>query len=168
MTKTGIENNTLLVNDAVAGFEPVFGMVYRTATTTGISTTFVNAEFTAGQVELNNITHDTGSNPERVYVDLAGVYEVSYKLNCIADTDPHTNFARVIKNGSTEIIGSEVGQAASGGWAFMLSTTFITRLAANDYLTLQMKVDALTSQYNAGAVFDTAVSCQMYIKKITD
>jgi len=168
MSKTGFENSTILVDGEVSGFEPVHGLVYRTATTTGISTTFIDMDFTGGQVELKNITHDTGSNPERVAVDKAGVYEVSYIINGIADTDPHTHFAHVIVNGSTEVIGSEVAQAASGAWAFQLSATFIVRLSANDYLTLQMKVDALTSQYNAGAQFSTAVCGSMYIKKIAD
>lgn len=148
--------------------DEVYGIVYSTANTSSISTSWVDAGFVTGQVGLNNITHSTSVNPEDVYVDKAGKYLVVYSINGLADTDPHTHFVRVIKNNTTEIIGSEAIQAASGGWSFNINNTFIADLAAGDYLTLQMKVDALTSQFDGGAVHDTAVSLQMSILKIAN
>lgn len=147
---------------------PAYGMVYRIAEVTGISTSYIDVDFTGGQVELNNITHSTSTNPSHVYVDIAGKYEVSYSINGIADTDPHTHFAQVVVNSSTAAMGSQVVQAAGGGWGFNIANTFVVDLAANDWLILQMKVDALTSQYDGNVGHASPVAVQMYLKRIDD
>jgi hypothetical protein len=147
---------------------PAYGMVYRIAEVTGISTSYVDVEFTGGQVELNNITHSTSTNSSHVYVDIAGKYEVSYSINGIADTGAHTHFAQVTVNSSTAAIGSQVVQAASTGWGFNIGNTFIVDLNANDWLILQMKVDALTSQYDGNVGHGSPVAVQMYLKRIDD
>lgn len=169
MTKIGFENNALLISGETATVEPAHAMIYRTDDLTGIGTeSWVATEMTGGSIDKVNITHDTGSNPDRIAVDLAGTYRVSYMINAVCDTSTHTTSARVVKNGSTEIIGSGTTAAADSGWAFTLATTFDVVLAANDYLTIQGKVDLNTSQWNTGTLFDTNNSVTLTITRTND
>jgi len=167
MAKTGIENDDLIINGQSSVQESVYGFIYRTADLTGIeSTGWTDTEFTGGSVVKVNVTHDTGTNPERVAVDLAGKYKISYMVNGFCDNSIHTTYTRLIKNGTTELVGSGAPESTHTSYAFSISVTIIADLAANDYITLQGRTDSNTSQWKGEGNLDTPVAAQILIKRI--
>jgi len=168
MTKTGIENNKLLINDIDAVSETAYGIIYRTAEQAGFTNAgWTDTEFTGGSVAKVNITHDTGSNPNRVYVDLAGTYKITYMVNAFCNSNVHTTYIRLYKNGSSEVLGSGTVLSENASYAFTLYNTVIVDLAANDYVTLQGKTDnAAATDWMGDASFDTPISAQIMLQKI--
>ena len=90
--------------------------------------------------ELVNITHSKTVNPERIAVDIDGVFQISYYYHCRRQTSPRHCNARLWKNSTTQIEDSYML-----GWAgdsdtnqvTLIGKTFITSLSAGDYFEMQ-------------------------------
>ena len=89
--------------------------------------------------ELTNITHSTSSNPERVYVDVAGTYYISPGVFIRRQSADHHMATRLFKNGATEISGSYSMSAiyTAADNTLLINKSVIASLAANDYITIQ-------------------------------
>lgn len=94
---------------------------------------------------LLNITHSKTVNPERVAVDVDGLYEISYIIHCRRQTANHHCNSRILQNGTTQLEDSytmawvgntDVNQVDTSG------KTFIASLSANDFIEIQASVNA--------------------------
>lgn len=116
------------------------GMAYRTSTKDFVANnTWYDVELDGGNAELNNVSHDTGTNPERVTVDVAGTFKISYTVYVRDNSVARALVGRIVKNGSTDLVGSSSFARPTGTSENCppLQANFIATLAASDYLTIQ-------------------------------
>ena len=143
-------------NAGSGGGLSAYGFIYRTTTKDLAATnTWYDIEFDANGT-LSNITHSTSTNTERVTVDAAGVYEITYQIQMHrGNGNDHHHVARLYKNGSSEITGSYALQAVTGddvNEIHHLTHGVIASLSASDYVTVQIGTNVLTD--NEIAVYD--------------
>ncbi|NQV13581.1 MAG: hypothetical protein HQ530_04765 [Parcubacteria group bacterium] len=144
------------------------GMVFRRVALNTIGTTWTPIPFTGGQVGLSNITHDLITVPEDVTVNVAGLYEISYTANAFRNASINTQYARVVKAGSTELDGGNAFYTQGIGWVASVQQIFLAQLAAGDILTLELKTDIGTFNVQPDPQFDNDVSAQMTLVRIAD
>ena len=115
-----------------------YGQAYRTSDyTIAAVSTWYPIDLDAGHNDLVNTAHSTSVNPSRLTVSEAGVYEITAAV-LFKSNGATAGAIRVIKNGSTELLGSFANSVNSASDASaVLSRTFIASLAANDYIQLQ-------------------------------
>lgn len=141
---SGIEFNDGTIQTTAAN--SAHATVYRLATSTGFNTTWSSVSFTGGSVNPKNISHSTSVNSERITADIAGTYLISYSINAHNnDSNPHTTYSKVLKNGSTTLMNSGALNAKVNDYRFHIQQSFTAELAASDYLELQIATDTETT-----------------------
>ncbi|MDD5615250.1 MAG: hypothetical protein PHH85_03530 [Candidatus Methanoperedens sp.] len=125
----------------VTNLPRAYGQAYRT---TLYSLAAVNVwydlPFDGGDNNLTGVSHSTVTNPERMVVSEAGVYLIIYGIVTKWTSGDGDLLSRIVKNGTTEVIGSmaqTVVTGASTDYTDYLTHATIVSLAANDYITVQ-------------------------------
>ena len=140
-----------------------YGMAYR-STSFNIDTTntWTNLGLNGGNANLVNVTHvHDGDYPERVAVDIAGIYLIQYRVYFRRSDNPHHGVTRLIKNGSTEVLGSygeNSNTDADGNEVHPASGHTIVSLEADDYVTIQIgqnaNIDTIVNLHDDGSLPD--------------
>ena len=118
----------------------------RRTTTATLTTTFTNITFDATDIQTDSsvVEHNT-TNTDRIDVKATGVYKIHYHIDTITTAAGFKDVqAKVIKNGSTTIAGSETEGPNYGTGSSTIygpaTRTVIANLSANDYITVQARI----------------------------
>jgi hypothetical protein len=113
----------------------------RKTATFSITSAYTDVSFDETTVETNSaIVDHLAGTPDRIQVYADGTYLVSSTIEAAAQAAAGTCWTRVVKNDSaTAISGSEIIRAVGGADGENLSQQFIVTLAANDWLSVQVR-----------------------------
>jgi len=88
--------------------------------------------------DINVLEHDD-TNTERINIKQTGRYLITYDIDADSTSSSHIE-TRCVKNGTTEILGSfDLLEMSNNNASASSSTTIITDLNVNDYITLEIK-----------------------------
>lgn len=135
--------------------------VTRTATQSMDNSNWDPIEFTAEELDPEN-WHDNSTNPDRVTVDEAGLYEIVVYAQFTSNTSG-VRLLRVIKNGADySPTGNALYESRNAGTNFNTGITIVMKavLAANDYVGAEIF-------QNSGAALDL-VEAYMQVTKLSD
>ena len=139
--------NGNLINAAtasyIAGVSTLAGVqVFRTSSY-NLTDVFTNLTFTnTSSQTAPSIIYQSTTNKDRIYVNQAGVYQVSYQASAGGTTAINEFFFQVVKNDTTPISGSNSYGRNSSTDTGAASAQSLVQLAAGDYVTLQTKMSA--------------------------
>ncbi len=90
------------------------------------------------ELTKSNIAHSNTINPERIQVNVSGVYEIRFAVNVFSNSNAGTAYARLYKNGTDEIPGTYATFAISSGYySGQIVNHAIVSLNASDYVAVQ-------------------------------
>jgi len=132
-TLSGVLQST--INNIAIGDLPA---IHLSRTTDFIFTTdFEDVLFDTSDVETDeSVLEHASANTERVNIKETGLYFISYKFQ-VERTSTNYSYARVQKNNSTTVAGSESEVNTYIGEVHELTGVFVAELQENDYITLQ-------------------------------
>ncbi len=128
-------NIVALTASQVYGILGTYAEFYQTAEQTSAGTTSANAVSWDNEEYKVGITHDTGSNPERITFPTAGVYQVSFRMSVMASAPNKHIDVWMAVDGTNDVYSNIKLELPISGEA-LISDTHIMSVTAGQYVTL--------------------------------
>ncbi|MBC7421356.1 MAG: hypothetical protein H7328_11565, partial [Bdellovibrio sp.] len=128
-----------------------YGMAYTDSSAViSAAPTWGAVTMVTGDVGLNNVSHSTVTNPQRMTVSVSGTYMITYKMNWNNGTgSAMTTYTKMTLNGSTMIAGSYAQVSLSTGFVGTNTSSTIVNLVANDYVQLEAQQNFGSPSYSS-------------------
>ena len=149
------DSNTYVYNglsweDITGAAEDLATVQIRRTSHLDIQTNFTDVDFDTTDVENNSdVLEHNDTNTDRIDVKEDGIYFVMYLMSI----DGGKSFARVRKNDSTVLNGSESVAKPSSSDVIALTSSFIAQLSAGDFLSLQLDASGSGRDVEDGIIF---------------